>query len=161
MSDFVIRPLTDDDKPWVQQVATTLWGSTRMVSRGKLWDMTELPGYLAESDGRAVGLLTYKIKGDECELASLNALTPGKGIGSALIEELKAKAKEMGCKKIIVITTNDNTNALHFYQKRGFVIGAVRINELENSRKLKPEIPLIGDDGIPLRDEIELEMVLV
>lgn len=160
MSDFIIRPLTETDKPWVVQAATTLWGSPRMVSRGKLWDMTELPGFLAESDGRPVGLLTYQIEGDTCELASLNALTPGKGIGTALLEELQKKAKEEGCKSIIVITTNDNAKALHFYQKRGFVIAAVRINELENSRKLKPEIPMTGEDGIPLRDEIELELTL-
>jgi hypothetical protein len=51
-------------------------------------------------------------------------------------------------------------NALRFYQKRGFVLVAVHRNALEQSRKLKPEIPLIGDDEIPLRDEIELEMML-
>jgi len=33
-------------------------------------------------------------------------------------------------------------------------------NALEVSRKLKPEIPQIGYDGIPLRDEVELEMIL-
>lgn len=160
MSDFIIRPLDAKDEAWVQQAATTLWGSTRMVSRGRLWDMTKLPGFITESETRPVGLLTYQKEGDKVELVSLNALTPGKGIGTALIEELKTKAKEMGCEKIIVITTNDNTKALHFYQKRGFVIATVRINEMEHARKLKPEIPLIGDDGIPLRDEIELELAI-
>lgn len=158
MSDFIIRPLDKKDEAWVAQVATTLWGSSRMVSRGKLWDMSKLPGFIAENEARPVGLLTYKKEGDEIELASLNALTPGKGIGTALLEELKKKAQEEGCKKIIVITTNDNTSALHFYQKRGFVISSIRVNEMENARKVKPEIPLTGEDDIPLRDEIELEM---
>lgn len=160
MSDFIIRPLDTKDEAWVKQAAISLWGSPRMVSRGKLWDMTKLPGFIAEDETRPVGLLTYHKEGNEVELASLNALTPGKGIGTALIEELKTKAKEMGCKKILVITTNDNTKALHFYQKRGFVISTIRVNELEKSRKLKPEIPLTGEDGIPLRDEIELELAI-
>jgi hypothetical protein len=51
-------------------------------------------------------------------------------------------------------------NALRFYQKRGFVLVALHRNALELSRKLKPEISLIGNAGIPLRDEIELEIML-
>jgi hypothetical protein len=57
-------------------------------------------------------------------------------------------------------TTNDNLNALRFYQKRGFVLVSVHRNAVIKSRQLKPEIPLTGNDGIPLRDEIELEMLL-
>ena len=30
----------------------------------------------------------------------------------------------------------------------------------EARQKLKPEIPLVGDYGIPLRDELELELLL-
>ena len=69
-------------------------------------------------------------------------------------------ATASGCKQLWLITTNDNINALRFYQKRGFMLVAVHRNALELSRKLKPEIPMIGNDGIPLRDEIELEMIL-
>jgi len=46
------------------------------------------------------------------------------------------------------------------YQQRGFVLAAIHRNALEQSRKLKLEIPVVGSDGIPLRDEIELEMML-
>jgi len=58
------------------------------------------------------------------------------------------------------MTTNDNTAALRFYQKWGFLLVAVHRNAVEQARKLKPEIPLTGIDGIPLRDEIELEVLL-
>lgn len=58
------------------------------------------------------------------------------------------------------LSPDDNLNALRFYQKRGFVLVAIYRNALDIARKLKPEIPLIGNDGIPLRDEIELEMIL-
>ena len=79
---------------------------------------------------------------------------------SAEIEAVKEVACKAGCRRLWLITTNDNLNALRFYQKRGFALVAVHRNALEISRKFKPEIPLIGADGIPLRDEIELEMIL-
>jgi ribosomal protein S18 acetylase RimI-like enzyme len=81
-------------------------------------------------------------------------------VGSALIEAATQAARRVGCRRLWLITTNDNTHALRFYQKRGFVIAAIHVNALEKARRLKPEIPLIGEDGIPLRDEIELEMIL-
>jgi ribosomal protein S18 acetylase RimI-like enzyme len=85
---------------------------------------------------------------------------PSIGVGTVLIDAVKEIARQAGCSRLWLITTNDNMNALRFYQKRGFVLVAVHRNALERSRKLKPEIPLIGDDEIPLRDEIELEMML-
>ena len=77
-----------------------------------------------------------------------------------MIDVVREVATESGCKRLWLITTNDNINALRFYQKRDFVLVAVHRNALELSRKLKPEIPMIGNDGIPLRDEVELEMIL-
>ena len=103
--------------------------------------------------------MTYTIVGDDCEIVSLDSLRPGAGIGTALIDAVKAAAVESGCKRLWLVTTNDNMNALRFYQKRGFVLVKVNRNVIEFARTLKP-VPLIGADGIPLRDEIELEMVL-
>ncbi|MBX2998099.1 MAG: hypothetical protein KF893_06265 [Caldilineaceae bacterium] len=37
-------------------------------------------------------------------------------------------------------------------------LAELRPNALARSRQLKPQIPLVGLDGIPLRDEIELEI---
>ena len=31
---------------------------------------------------------------------------------------------------------------------------------MEYTRKLKPAVPFLGENGIPLRDELELEMIL-
>ena len=78
----------------------------------------------------------------------------------SLIDAVKEIAAAAGCKRIWLITTNDNTAALRFYQKYGLALVAVHRNAVEASRRLKPEIPLTGNDGIPIRDEIELEMVL-
>jgi len=90
----------------------------------------------------------------------MNSLVEGKGIGSALVDAVKSIAVASKCKRLWLITTNDNTKALRFWQKRGFRLAAIYPGAVEKSRKLKPEIPLIGDDGIPIRDEIELEMIL-
>jgi GNAT superfamily N-acetyltransferase len=120
----------------------------------------ELPGFIATHYSKPVGLVTYRIDGNECEIVTMNSLLEGIGIGSALIAAVKNVAAEAGCKRLWLITTNDNTAALRFWQKRGFLLVAVHRNALEQSRRLKPEIPLIGNDGIPLRDEIELELIL-
>ena len=106
------------------------------------------------------GLVTFHIAGDACEIVTLDSLHPGQGIGTALIEAVKAAAGAAGCRRLWLITTNDNLHALGFYQKRGFRLVAVHPGAVDDSRKLKPEIPLIGNDGIPIRDEIELEIVL-
>ena len=114
---------------------------------------------MAEHGGRHVGLLTYSALGDACEIVTINALLRGMGIGTALIQALKA-ALSWRCRRLWLITTNDNLAAMRFYQKRGFRLVAVHRNALDEARKLKPEIPLTGLDGIPLHDEIELEMML-
>ena len=84
----------------------------------------------------------------------------GRGIGTALVEKVICKAKSLGAKRLWLITTNDNIEALGFYQKRGFSLVGVHCNAIEYSRKLKPEIPKTGNHSIPIRDEIELEVLL-
>ena len=59
-----------------------------------------------------------------------------------------------------LVTTNDNTSALRFYQRRGWVLAAVHVGGIEASRRIKPSIPARGNDGIPIRDELELECAL-
>ena len=136
------------------------WGSNRVVSRGVIYYPQNLPGFVALLNGEKVGLVTYNIVDKSCEIVTLDSIRPSTGVGTTLIESVKDVAIRSGCKRLWIITTNDNMNALRFYQKRGFVLVAVHRNALEQSRKLKPEIPLIGNDGIPLRDEIELEIML-
>jgi hypothetical protein len=55
---------------------------------------------------------------------------------------------------------DDNTNALRFYQRRGMRLAGLHRDAIAGSRRLKPEIPETGADGIPIRDELELELVL-
>ncbi len=155
-----IRSMEETDRSWAAGFLKQRWGSTRMVSRGKLHEVGQPPGFVAISDGQPTGLLTYRIDGNECEVIMLDAGIEGQGIGSALIAAAKKAAAAAYCRRLCVITTNDNVDALRFYQRRGFVLAALRPNALDQARKLKPEIPHIGKHGIPLRDEIELEILL-
>jgi GNAT superfamily N-acetyltransferase len=117
-----------------------------------------LPGFVAEHEGRREGVITYQIACGACEIVSIDGDRPGRGVGTALIEAVVAEARRHGCVRVWLVTTNDNLPALRFYQKRGFALVAVHANAVERSRQSKPEIPLIVRDGIPIRDEIELEL---
>ncbi len=155
-----VREKTADDNEWMAEVVTENWGSTRIVTRGRVHDVESIPGYVAEKDGERVGLLTYQIYGKECELITMNAFEKGVGIGTALLDALRDKAKEHDCRGIWLITTNDNVDAMRFYQKKGFFFVDVHRDAVLTARRLKPEIPEIGLYGIPIRDEIELVMPL-
>ena len=107
------------------------------------------------------GVATYVVEGTDCELLTLHAATPRVGVGSALLAEVRATARAAGCRRLWVVTTNDNLDALRFYQRRGFRLTALRPGAVDYSRELlKPEIPRTGAHQIPLRDELELEMDL-
>jgi ribosomal protein S18 acetylase RimI-like enzyme len=160
MAPIQVRPLDETDTDWIRRLLADNWHSTKVVSRGNLHYADRLPGFIALADGGRVGLATYRIQGEECEIVTLNSLRKGIGIGTALIEAVRSVAVSTKCRRIWLITTNDNLQAFRFYQRKGFSIVAVHRNALELSRKLKPETPLIGLDGIPLRDELELEMLL-
>jgi ribosomal protein S18 acetylase RimI-like enzyme len=105
-------------------------------------------------------VLTYVLDGDDCEVLTLHAAERFGGTGTALIEAVERLAADAGCARLWLITTNDNVDALRFYQRRGFRLVALHRGAVNDSRaRLKPEIPRIGEHGIELRDELELEKV--
>jgi len=133
----------------------------RVARRGELVDSRDHPALVVRSGGELVGVATYVVTDGECELLTLHALQRHRGVGSALVAALRDVAREAGCRRLWVVTTNDNVDALRFYQRRGFRLARLRPGAVDRSREtLKPEIPRTGDHGIALRDEIELEMSL-
>jgi GNAT superfamily N-acetyltransferase len=154
-----VRPLGPGDREWARARLTELWDEI-VVSRGRVYDPTALPGFVAEEGGEPVGLLTYRVDGGDCEVVTINAFPKGAGAGTALLQAVAGTAREAGCARVWLITTNDNLRALRFYQRRGFRLAALHRDALQRSRELKPSIPEIGLDGIPLRDELELELRL-
>jgi N-acetylglutamate synthase-like GNAT family acetyltransferase len=160
MINFRIRHKTILDQEWVRKHTRQYWGDEMVVAHGVIYYPAELPGFIAESTNNPIGLATYSISGEECELVSIETDITGNGIGKALVQAVKQKALEVGCQRLWLVTTNDNLEALGFYQKIGFHLVAVHRDAINEARKVKPSIPLLGEHGIPLRDEIELEMGL-
>ncbi len=159
-SPITVHPLEGADRAWALRLLTDSWGSGRAVTRGVLYDLSTMPGLVAWRGTDRVGLLLYRIDGDACEIMSLDSVVEGIGAGSALMAAAQDTARAAGCVRLWLITTNDNTYALRFYQRRGLRLAALHRDAIAESRRLKPEIPLVGMDGIPLRDEIELEIIL-
>jgi GNAT superfamily N-acetyltransferase len=149
-----------EDVPHVCAFWREHWGDEFVVVHGVIYRPDELQGFVALDGGEWVGLITYKLIGTTCEIVSLDSLRAGQGIGSRLIQDVMADARRVGCERVFLITTNDNLEALGFYQKRGFTLVKVSRGAVNEARKIKPGISPIGLHGIPLRDEIELEMVL-
>jgi ribosomal protein S18 acetylase RimI-like enzyme len=136
------------------------WNATEMILRGERVDLMDAPGFIAWEGSGMIGLVTISISAGECEILSLDSLQENQGVGTALIEKSVDAARAAGCQKVKLITTNDNIRALRFYQKRGFDMARIHHNAMDVSRKLKPAIPLIGLEGIPIKHEIEFEMDL-
>jgi len=156
--NYEIRQVDAALREKVQLILDETWGSPYLAVNGKLWDSRKMPGYAAVCEDKILGYLLYEFHNGECEIMVLESVVQRLGIASALIERVKQTAKSSGVSKVIVQTSNDNTHAFRFYQRRGFTIHEVRLGALDAARRLKPSIPHIGEDGIPLRDEIEFEI---
>ena len=155
-----VRPREQADETAVATFLSAR-GSRRVARRGELVDPLEHPALLAEDAGRLAGVAGYVPGAERWELLTLHASESRAGVGTALLSALERAATTAGCNRLWVVTTNDNLDALRFYQRRGFRLSAIRPGAVDASReRLKPEIPVAGDHGIPLRDELELEKEL-
>ena len=150
-----IRPKEPSDQEWIEAMLKQQWGSCDIIVHGQKFDADKLPALVADDH---TGLLTYEIKpdGTHAEIITLNALAPGQKTGTALVNALVTMFAERGVRFLQVTMTNDNLDALRFYQRRGFRLTALRPGAVNEARMLKPSIPTIGKYGIPMRDEVEL-----
>lgn len=157
MSGYSIRPTVPDDRATVAAWMRERWGGEEMAIRGELYRLTDHRAFLAEERGEVIGLATYAVAGAACELLSLDSLREGRGVGGALLDAVAEAARAAGCMWLQLITTNENLHALGFYQRRGFRIVGVSPGAVDRARAaLKPSIPAVAANGIPIRDEIEL-----
>ncbi|QAT50869.1 GNAT family N-acetyltransferase [Caproiciproducens sp. NJN-50] len=152
--------ITDRSRREVMEFLARQWGSDVMVSGGRSIRLTGLDGFAAVEDGTVTGAVTFLVEGEECEVVSLDSVNENRGTGSALLSAAVSAAKGKGCHMVYLYTTNDNARAMRFYQKRGFDMAAFFRGAVERARKIKPEILLTGEDGIPIRHEIRFERLL-
>ena len=154
---ITVRPIEPRDRDEIHVECARHWGSTEIWSLGHLYHADELPGFVAEADGRFAGFVTVNVNagGWQCEVITLSSRTPG--AGTALLAQVEAFAHAAGCKRLYLTTTNDNTWAMRFYQRRGWRLARLHAGIVDRVREVEPEYPLLGIDGIRIRDEIEFE----
>ena len=157
---FDVKDIVLEERKKINNFILKRWLSLRMILRGKIVDLKNIDGFYIEDKNNIIAVITYRIVGFSLEIISLDSVYENKGIGSLLINKIKAFANECNLKNIIVIITNDNLRALGFYQRRGFVLNKVFFDSIKQARKLKSEIPIKNKNGILIRDEIELKFVL-
>src|SRR5262245_20178830 len=153
-----IWPLELRDRDWVLATVADAFATPHLVSRGVFHHADDLPGLVAEQGGEPVGLVLYRMEAGECEVVALVSVREGRGVGSSLLEEAARIAKEAGCHRVWRVTTNDNVHAMDFYRKRGWRQVAIHRGAMTEARKLKPELPEIGQGGVRIEDEVEYEL---
>ena len=156
-----IRPVGAVDPDALLDHVVGAWHSEAVVAHGERIYPARLPGFVALSDGAIVGHVSYRGDGDRCEVTSIDATPRHTGIGSMLIAAVVEAARAAGHASLWLTTTNDNLDAMRFYQRRGFRFCALRAGAVARAREtLKPELPAVGSYGIPMRDELDLELTL-
>lgn len=162
MPMVTVRERVKADGPWIESRLQAWMGSQVIAVHGELFRPAEHPAFIAEDDGRRVGLLTYRLDGaGGLEVLTIESAVENRGIGTALIDAAIGAAREAGCSRLWLVTTNDNLDAMRFYQRRGMRFVALRPGAVEQARRtMKPEISATGAYDIPIRDELELELRL-
>ncbi|MFO0829364.1 MAG: GNAT family N-acetyltransferase [Phycisphaerales bacterium] len=156
---IAVRFVEPRDRDEVVAELTTHWGSTEIWSLGRRYEADRLPGFVAEIEGRFAGLVTLHPDdgGWQCEVITLSSRVSDRGVGAALLSAAERFARERGCRRAFLTTTNDNVHAMRFYQRRGWRFAALHKGIVDRVRVYMPEYPLIGLEGIAIHDEIEFE----
>ena len=156
----VIRPLTTSDRRWVRASLVRNWTSTTVARRGELIEATDLPGYVAVLGGRRAGVVLVDVQDNDFEVVAISTSRRRQGVGRALMEECVAQARRRGCRRVWLMTTNNNISAIAFYQRFGMDLCALHRYAVRASRLLKPSIPLRDGSGVPIEHELEFEIPL-
>ena len=156
-----VQPLTDTDRAWAVRLEADSWSQPVVARLGELVDLTQLPAFIARLDGHRVGLASYAVRDEECELVTIRSVREGRGIGRALLDAVRDAAIDAGCTRLWLITTNDNLRSLELYQRWGMEIVAFHRHAVSDARRvLKPSIPERDANGIAIAHELELELRL-
>jgi ribosomal protein S18 acetylase RimI-like enzyme len=157
-----VRALADEDRPWLRDLIAGAWGLPAVSISGP-HDPTSYDGFVAATDGGdRVGVATYLITGDQCEVVTLNSLRPGEGIGQSLMAAIRDTASKAGVRRIWLITTNENIRALEFYQRFGMDLVALHRNFVAVVRTHKPGAATapVRAGELSFRHALEFELLL-
>jgi len=155
-----IRKIRSNERNWVNEFIQSHWGSEQIIVHNKIYVPADHEGFVSENEEEKIGLVTYNVQKNSCEIVTLNSTIEHHGFGKALVQAVIDEAKSKGCGIVWVVTTNENIRAIEFYQKLGFQLIMVYPDAVNYSRKIKPEIPNVANNGIPIRDELEFVLQL-
>lgn len=155
-----LKRLEELDRARVNAFLISRWFSLEMLVHGETIDLSNVQGKAILESGEIIGMITWRTLDDALEILSLDSLHEGQGIGTILLEQAVAETKKQRLRRLVLTTTNDALRALRFYQRRGFDLLCLRRRVVDKARKKKPQIPLTGENGIPLHHEIDLERIL-
>ncbi|HUN12322.1 MAG TPA: GNAT family N-acetyltransferase [Rhabdaerophilum sp.] len=155
---FRIEPLTDTEL--LKALLSRRWGEDLMMF-GRTWKRGEYQAIVARDEkGEVLGLATHALQKSTILALTIDNFSERRGIGKALLDHVAEIGRQQGGRALRVLTTNDNTPALRYFQKLGFRIVALYPGAVMIYRTVAPNLPEIGVDGIPVRDAIELEIDL-
>jgi GNAT superfamily N-acetyltransferase len=159
-TEMKATPMTDQDRAHIRNVVRG-WGDDFIMSRGKKIYPFAGAGFIARNDrDEAIGVATYEARGDECELTLIEVFEKRAGAGTMLVKSIIEEAKHAGCGRLWLVTTNNNLDAMKFYEKLGFTQKAIYPGAVTKAREIKPSIPMTDKDGVEIKDEVEYELVL-
>jgi len=153
-------PITDADRRELAAFIEDHWYSPMVMSHGQAYYPHQEQGFIERQDGAIVGALTYRVDGESMEILTLNSTVVGQGIGTSLMLNAIERARSSACNRIFLTTTNDRLRAIGFYQRLGFRMMAINLGVVDEARKTKPEIPETGERGVPIHDEIVMELAV-
>lgn len=155
------RAIEASDRGPIRAFLERRWGGPIVMLDDRAIDAAALPGFIARAaDGAIAGLITLLDDPLQSEIVTLDAVLPQAGLGTRLVECAAERARALGQGRLLTRTTNDNLDALRFYQRRGFRLHRLAAGAIDLEREANPAIPPLGRHGIPLRDEISLVRVL-
>ena len=152
--------IQDAHREEVARFIEQYWHGRMVMSGGKAFYPHQEEGFLERRGAEIVGLLTYHIDEQGMEILTLNSTLEGQGIGSSLMLSAIDRARERGCNRIWLTTTNDRLRVIDFHQRLGFRMVAIKLGIVDEARKKKPEIPAVGERGVPIHDEIVMELAI-
>jgi ribosomal protein S18 acetylase RimI-like enzyme len=157
---MLVREAGPEDLVWIHDLLDERWGGQEQVVDGESYRPAELAGFIAMIDDQRVGYAALRVVGDVAEIGVIDTIRPREGVGTALVDALEEAARSRGLARCRAVTTNENRVAQAFYESLGFGLVGVRGDAVTRSRRIKPAIPLEGDDGTPITDELVYERSL-
>lgn len=155
------RAIHANDRRRIRAFLDLRWGGPTIMLDGRAIDAAALPGFVAlDAGGAMTGLVTLLDDALQSEIVTLDAVQAQAGLGTRLVELAAERARALGLSRLLTRTTNDNLDALRFYQRRGFRLHRLAAGAIDLEREADPAIALLGQHGIPLHDEISLVRVL-